>query len=185
LEAFSAALVRSHPVEHGSAGMGLRREIVDEEGGKDAGASREQQSAETWLHRVTEIPVQSEEDIVVARQEGRKFTSELGFNATESTHVVTAISELARNIFLYAGAGEIVLTGVFEGPKRGVAVLARDDGPGIDDIRQAMQDGYSTSRGLGLGLGGARRLMDEFELTSKPGEGTTVAAVKWCRPDRW
>jgi serine/threonine-protein kinase RsbT len=64
-------------------------------------------------------------------------------------------------------------------------VLARDDGPGIDDIRQAMQDGYSTSGGLGLGLGGARRLMDEFDIDSKPGEGTTVTAVKWCRPDRW
>lgn len=131
------------------------------------------------------IPVQGEEDVVVARQEARKFASELGLNATESTYVVTAISELARNIFVYAREGEIVLTAVAEGPKRGVAVLARDDGPGIDDIRQAMQDGYSTSGGLGMGLGGARRLMDEFDITSKPGEGTTISAVKWSGPDRW
>jgi serine/threonine-protein kinase RsbT len=169
--------------------MGVGHDIVDEAGWEDADGSpaREQRSQveEVWVRRVTEVPVHSEEDIVAARQQGRKFASELGFNSTESTHVITAISELARNIFLYAGAGEIVLTRVVEGSKRGVAVLARDDGPGIDDIRQAMQDGYSTSGGLGLGLGGARRLMDEFDIDSKPGEGTTVTAVKWCGPDRW
>jgi serine/threonine-protein kinase RsbT len=169
--------------------MGVGGDIVDEKGLKEAGAppAREQRSqlAEVSVGRVTEVSVQSEADIVAARQEGRRFTSELGFNSTDSTHVVTAISELARNIFLYAGAGEIVLTRLVEGPKRGVAVLARDEGPGIDDIRQAMQDGYSTSGSLGLGLGGARRLMDEFDIESRPGKGTTVTAVKWCAPDRW
>jgi serine/threonine-protein kinase RsbT len=164
-------------------------DMVDEEGWKVAGASpaRKQRSrlAEMRMLPVTEVSVQSDEDIVAARQEGRRVTAELGFNSTESTHVVTAISELARNVFLYAGTGEIVLTQLVEGAKRGVAVVARDDGPGIDDIRQAMQDGYSTSGRLGLGLGGARRLMDEFDIDSRPGEGTTVTAVKWCAPDRW
>jgi serine/threonine-protein kinase RsbT len=156
--------------------MGVRGDIVDEEGRK--------QPAAAWMRPVA-ISVQSEEDVVVARQEGRRLTSELGFNSTESTHVVAAISELARNIFLYARAGEIVLTRVVEGPKRGMAVVARDDGPGIDDIREAMQDGYSTSGSLGLGLAGARRLMDEFDIDSKLGEGTTIRAVKWSAPDRW
>lgn len=163
-------------------------DIVDKEGWRDAAPappSSTELADRPGELPVTEVPVHSEEDIVVARQEGRRFTSELDFNSTESTHVVTAISELARNIFLYAGEGEIVLTPVVEGAKRGVAVTARDDGPGIVDIRQAMQDGYSTSGNLGLGLGGARRLMDEFDIASKPSEGTTVAAVKWCRPDRW
>jgi serine/threonine-protein kinase RsbT len=145
-------------------------------------AEKRSQPVAAEVRRATELPVRSEKDIAAVRQEGRRATSELGFNATESAHVVTAISELARNILRYAGTGEIVLTRVVERSRRGVAVLAHDDGPGIDDIRLAMRDGYSTSGSLGVGLGGARRLMDGFHIDSEPGAGTTVAAVKWRGP---
>jgi serine/threonine-protein kinase RsbT len=104
---------------------------------------------------------------------------QLGFRPTEATLIATAISELARNILLYAKTGEIVLGTVERGERRGLEVIARDRGPGIPDPTRAMEDGYSTSGRLGLGLPGVRRLMDEFELRSAPGEGTTVKAKKW------
>lgn len=103
----------------------------------------------------------------------------LGLSSTEATLVAAAISELARNIILYAKNGDIVLGLVEEGGKRGVAVVARDEGPGIPDVRRVMEGGYSTSGGLGLGLPGVRRLMDEFEIVSEPGKGTTVKVKKW------
>src|SRR5262245_52731047 len=119
------------------------------------------------------VPVESDTDIVAARQKGRMLATRLGFSSGDATIVATAISELARNIVLYAKRGEVVLIAI-EGERRGLVISARDEGPGIPDIRQAMQDGYSTSGRLGVGLPGVRRLMDEFEIVSEPELGTTV-----------
>ena len=127
------------------------------------------------------IAIASGADIVTARLEGRKLAVEAGFTASDVTVIATAISELARNIVEYAGKGEIILTVVQGGPKRGFRVEARDHGPGIPDIDLAMQDGYSTGGGMGLGLPGTRRLMDEFQINSKVGRATTIIATKWIR----
>jgi serine/threonine-protein kinase RsbT len=127
----------------------------------------------------TRVTVESDRDIVAARMRGRAIALQLGFEAAPATLIATAISELARNILLYAKRGEIVLTPIENGVRRGLAVMARDEGPGIPDVTRAMQDGYSTSGRLGLGLPGVRRLMDEFELRSRAGEGTTVKVKIW------
>lgn len=127
------------------------------------------------------MSILSDADIVTARQEGRALALLMGFSSTEATLVATSISELARNIILYAKQGELVLGVAEDGGKRGIAVVARDEGPGIPDVRRAMLGGYSTSGGLGLGLPGVKRLMDEFEIASEPGKGTTVKVKKWRR----
>lgn len=124
------------------------------------------------------IPIASEGDIVLARQHGRELAKALGASSGAMTLVATAISELARNIVQYARQGEIVLN-VVEGSRRGIQVVARDRGPGIPDLELAMRDGYSTGGSLGLGLPGARRLMDEFAIDSEVGKGTTVSMRKW------
>ena len=126
------------------------------------------------------IPIKAEVDVVTARQRARVLVSGLRFSISELTLIATAISEVARNIVTYAGRGEIVLRIVQRGPRRGLLVIARDQGPGIADIARAMEDGYSTSS-LGLGLPGSKRLMDEFELASELGKGTEVAMTKWER----
>jgi serine/threonine-protein kinase RsbT len=125
------------------------------------------------------IVVAADADIVKARQTGRDLAAQLGFSLTDLTLIATAISEVARNITTYAGRGEIILRLIREAGRWGLVVVARDDGPGIADIDRALQDGYSTGRGMGLGLPGARRLMDEFEINSSPGRGTTVTMRKW------
>jgi serine/threonine-protein kinase RsbT len=125
------------------------------------------------------VAIKSDQDIVLARQKGRAMAIELGFSSGEATLIATTISELARNIISYAGEGQILLKAV-QGTKRtGLSVTAADQGPGIPDIPQAMRDGFSTSGSLGIGLPGVRRLMDEFEITSQPNRGTTVAVKKW------
>ena len=126
------------------------------------------------------VPIRSDADIVSARQTGRRMASDLGFSTSQLTMIATAISELARNVVNYAGSGEVVLELRENGARRGILVVARDAGPGIADIEAAMQDGYSTGGSLGLGLPGARRLMDEFDIVSAPGSGTTVTATKWA-----
>jgi serine/threonine-protein kinase RsbT len=125
------------------------------------------------------VPIHSDLDILSARQKGRTLASEMGFSTGNLTLIATAISELARNIVLYARRGEIVLSRIEEDGRMGIAVTARDEGPGIPDIGLAMQSGYSTSGSLGLGLPGVRRLMDEFGIDSSPGKGTIVTAKKW------
>ncbi|HXJ13243.1 MAG TPA: anti-sigma regulatory factor [Candidatus Limnocylindrales bacterium] len=125
------------------------------------------------------MEINSDQDIVVARQKGRVLAGELGFSAGDATLIATAISELARNIVSYARTGEIKLQGIHGSSRVGILVIASDDGPGIIDIRQALRDGFSTSGSLGLGLPGVRRLMDEFEISSQPGKGTLVAVKKW------
>ncbi len=127
----------------------------------------------------TVVPIRVDSDIVAARQQGRALASRVGFSSGEATLIATAISELSRNIVLYAKRGEIVVAVVENGHRRGVVVVARDEGPGISDVRRATAGGYSTSGGLGLGLAGVRRLMDEFEIVSDVGIGTTVTAKKW------
>jgi len=125
------------------------------------------------------IPIQSDLDIVEARQQGRTMASQLGFTSSELTLVATAISELARNIVAYASRGEIALKLVNHSEKKGIVVIASDEGPGIRDVSLALQDGYSTSRSLGMGLPGVRRLMDEFEIETTLGQGTKVTVKKW------
>jgi serine/threonine-protein kinase RsbT len=125
------------------------------------------------------VAINSDQDIVTARQKGRALATELGFGTGDATLIATAISELARNIVSYARRGEVTLKIVDGSVRKGILVIASDDGPGIPDIRQALRDGFSTSGSLGLGLPGVRRLMDEFEITSKPGRGTIVAVKKW------
>ncbi|MDR3411690.1 MAG: ATP-binding protein [Formivibrio sp.] len=125
------------------------------------------------------VPICSEADLVTARLRGREIASALHFSSSELTLIATAISEVTRNIISYAGKGELKLGLVRQGQKTGVMIVARDNGPGIADLYSAMQDGYSTSGGLGLGLPGSKRLMDEFEIASDVGKGTTVTMTKW------
>ncbi len=127
------------------------------------------------------IPVSSEIDIVTARQKGRELAARLGFSNSDMTLIATAISEVVRNIVEYAKRGELCLDIVQQGNKRGIVVIASDKGPGIPNIKLAMQDGYSTGHSLGLGLPGAKRLMDEFEIVSEVGKGTKVTMKKWVQ----
>jgi serine/threonine-protein kinase RsbT len=125
------------------------------------------------------ILITMDQDIVGARQQGRALAVKLEFSPGESTLIATAISELARNIVSYARRGEIRIRPAQNGERPGIVIVAWDDGPGIQDIRQAMRDGFSTSGSLGLGLPGVRRLMDDFDIVSEQGKGTTVTVKKW------
>ena len=125
------------------------------------------------------ISIRSDSDIVAARQAGRLLASRIGFLGSDLTFIAAAISEVARNIVEYARQGEIEISFAQRGSATGILVVARDRGPGIDDLQKAMQDGYSTGSSLGMGLPGARRLMDEFEIASLPGQGTIVSMRKW------
>jgi serine/threonine-protein kinase RsbT len=127
------------------------------------------------------VAVSRDADIVTARQLGRELAAKAGFAGSDLTLIATAISEVARNIVSYADNGEILLGLTERNGRRGLLVVAQDHGPGISDIDQAMQDGFSTGKSLGLGLPGARRLMDEFEIASELGKGTIVTMRKWCR----
>ena len=127
------------------------------------------------------VKIINEWDIVAARQLGRNFAKELGFGTVDQARITTAISELARNIYLYAGQGNVSLEKLLVNGKSGLKIIAEDKGPGIQDIRRVMEDGYTTSGGLGAGLPGAKRLMDNFDIESIPGEGTKISAIKWLR----
>jgi serine/threonine-protein kinase RsbT len=129
----------------------------------------------------TRIVIRVDMDIVAARQSGRALAAELGFSNTDATLIATAISELARNIVNYAKEGEITLSALHKSEVRGILVVARDQGPGISNLEQALKMGFSTSGSLGIGLPGVRRLMDEFKIDSLPGQGTTVTIKKWKR----
>jgi serine/threonine-protein kinase RsbT len=128
------------------------------------------------------VPIKSDRDIITARQRGKELAARNGFSSTDLTLIATAISELARNIVLYAKTGEIKMKPIRQGDKQGIMVQASDEGPGIPDVSRALQDGFSTSRSLGLGLPGVRRLMDAFELVSAINQGTTVKIKKWTMP---
>ena len=128
-----------------------------------------------------DIPITSEGDIVTARKSVRDATTRLGFGVTDVTRIVTTTSELARNVFLYAGAGALHWRRVEEAGKAGIELTFEDSGPGIPNVEQAMEAGWSSGRSLGMGLPGAKRLMDEMEIHSEVGKGTTVTVRKWLR----
>ncbi|MED4586321.1 anti-sigma regulatory factor [Brevibacillus choshinensis] len=125
------------------------------------------------------IKIETESDIVSARQVGRIMSRLLGFGTIMQSRMATSISELARNIYLYAGKGTITISPIEREGEIGLQITAVDAGPGIPDIRKALEDGYTTSGALGAGLPGVRRMMDEFDIQSAPGEGTRVIIVKW------
>jgi serine/threonine-protein kinase RsbT len=127
------------------------------------------------------VSIERETDIVTARQEGRELAKSRGFSSTDQTLIALAISEVARNIVVYAARGEIVVSEIDDGGRRGIQIVARDEGPGIADPDLAMRDGYSTAKSLGVGLPGAKRVMDDFELVSMVGKGTTITMKKWMR----
>jgi len=129
----------------------------------------------------TAVTITSDLDVVSARQAGRELAVLAGFSQGDQTVIAAAISEIARNILIYARRGEVHLRLAVEADRSGVIVVATDQGPGIADVERSMQDGVSTSGGLGLGLGGAKRLMDEFHVDSVPGTGTTITMKKWRR----
>jgi len=124
-------------------------------------------------------PVRSGEDIVRVRQIVRRWAVELGFGLVDQTKIVTAASEIARNTVDYGGGGEVLVESLSENARRGLRLVFEDKGPGIQNIDEALKDGFTTSRGLGLGLGGARRLATEFSVESRPGEGTRVSLTRW------
>lgn len=125
------------------------------------------------------VEIITEWDIVAARQLGRNEAKKAGFGTVDQARITTAISELARNIYLYAGKGRIEIERVTDDGMFGIKIVASDDGPGIQDLRKVMEDGYTTSGGLGAGMPGVKRLMDEFKVISEPGKGTTITATKW------
>jgi serine/threonine-protein kinase RsbT len=127
------------------------------------------------------VVIESEADIVLARQKGRELAAVIGFGSADQTIVALAISEIARNIVSYAGRGEVRLASINVSGRRGLSIVAEDQGPGIANVEQAMRDGYSSAGSLGMGLPGAKRVMDQFELRSAPGQGTTVSMKKWLR----
>jgi len=129
------------------------------------------------------VPVASDADTVLARQAGRNAALRLGFSRTDATFIATAISEIARNITMHAGSGEIVLRPYTEDGREGMIVIAHDDGPGIADVASVLREDYSSYPGLGMGLWGASRLMDEIDVVSEAGKGTTVTMKKWCSFD--
>ncbi len=127
------------------------------------------------------ITISADVDVMLARNKGRELAGAIDITGSDLTLLATAISEIARNIVQYAGRGEIEFRGVEQNGRRGLMIIARDSGPGITNISEAMQDGFSTSRGMGMGLPGARRLMDDFDIISETGKGTIVSMVKWGR----
>ncbi len=129
----------------------------------------------------TLVPIAASPDIVTARRVVRELACRLGFSALDSTLLACAVSELVRNILHHAKVGEMILAALPDGIRPGIRITALDRGPGIADVSRALEDGYSTCGGLGLGLPGTRRVMDEFKIASRPGGGTSVEASKWMR----
>lgn len=123
--------------------------------------------------------IRSDLDIVIARTLARDTAKSLGFGPIDQARIATAVSELARNIYLYAGTGSVTVREVEKNVRKGIEIICEDNGPGIPDIETALQDGYSTSRGMGMGLPGAKRLMDEFDIKTGDGTGTTISCRKW------
>ena len=134
--------------------------------------------------KVKRVRIVDEVDVALATFETKKFAKTAGFTQSEQFMIATAVSELARNIYRYAGKGDIILRVLEDNPSKGLEVIAADHGPGIEDTEQALEDHFSNSGSLGLGLPGVKRLMDEFSIESEHGNGTTVTARKWCKVSR-
>ena len=126
------------------------------------------------------VEIASEEGIITARQKVRELSRDMGFSTVDQTRIATAVSELTRNLYRFAGKGMVSILSL-QGDRKGIQIECKDDGPGIADIELAMTDGYSTLKSLGLGLPGARRLIDDFQIESEPGKGTKVTVSKWLR----
>jgi serine/threonine-protein kinase RsbT len=135
------------------------------------------------LHRTerTALPLRSDEDVVALRKHVRERAVAIALSLVDQTKLVTAASELARNTLKYGGGGTVYLDALADGFRKGVGLIFVDDGPGIPDLDMALRDGFTTGGGLGLGLGGSKRLVDEFDIDSRAGEGTAVSVVKWKR----
>lgn len=125
------------------------------------------------------LEIASSDDVVRVRQSVRDAAVELGFSIVDQTKIVTAASELARNTFIYGGGGRVRLELLQNGSRQGLRLVFEDEGPGIADVERALQDGYTSGSGLGMGLGGARRLVNDFQIESRPGEGTRIVATRW------
>ncbi len=131
------------------------------------------------INKSESFPLKTENDIVTARQGVRKWAVELAFNLVDQTKIVTAASELARNVLVHGGGGGMLMQAIQEGERKGLRLVFEDQGPGIPDIQLALKDGFTTGGGLGLGLGGAKRLSNTFEIASLPGQGTRVTIARW------
>lgn len=129
--------------------------------------------------KIETVPVKSDSDVVSVRQRVRAWAIEMKFSLVDQTKIVTAASELARNTLEHGKGGELELAVVENGIRKGLRLTFSDKGPGIADVKQALTDGFTTGHGMGLGLGGSKRLMNEFEIDSKPGSGTTVTVIRW------
>ena len=138
--------------------------------------NRSPESAGTQVER---LPVKIESDVVVMRQAVRRWAAELKFSIVDQTKLVTAASELGRNTVVYGGGGTVVIESLKQGLRRGLRITFEDHGPGIDNIDLALRDGYTSGGGLGLGLGGAKRLVNEFFIDSAPGRGTRIVIARW------
>lgn len=124
------------------------------------------------------VPIKSEPDVVTVRRRVREVSAQLGLSLVDQTKIITAASELARNAIIYAGGGRMQLQ-TLNGPRVGLRLIFEDHGPGIPDIELALRDGFTTGSGLGLGLGGSKRLVNEFDIVSRPGEGTRITITRW------
>ena len=131
------------------------------------------------LSKTSAVPLRTSEDIVHMRQLVREQAVAIGFGLVDQTKIVTAASELARNAMIYGGGGEVAIEPVADGARKGLKLIFSDRGPGIPDIALALKDGFTTGGGLGLGLGGAKRLSNEFAIDSRPGDGTRVTITRW------
>ena len=131
------------------------------------------------VQKTETVPIKSSSDVVMVRQRVRTWTTEMKFSLVEQTKIVTAASELGRNTLEHGGGGMLELALIVNGTRRGLRLRFSDQGPGIPDVAQALKDGYTTGAGMGLGLGGSKRLMNEFEIDTQPGIGTTVTAIRW------
>ncbi len=133
------------------------------------------------MNERSSVEIYTEWDVVAARQLGRDEAKSIGFGTVDQARITTAISELARNIYLYAGTGTIEIRRLHDGTKKGMMIISSDNGPGIPDVRKVMEDGFTTSGGLGAGMPGVQRLVDEFKIETEVGVGTTITAIKWLR----
>ncbi|MCW3054280.1 MAG: anti-sigma regulatory factor [Chthonomonadales bacterium] len=131
------------------------------------------------VEKTETLPIRSEQDVVSVRQTVKAWAAQLSFSLVDQTKIVTAASELGRNTLIYGGGGSAKLEVLIEGMRRGLRVTFEDQGPGIPDIDQALQDGYTSGKGMGLGLSGSKRLVNEFKIASRVGEGTTVTIIRW------
>jgi serine/threonine-protein kinase RsbT len=131
------------------------------------------------VNKTETFPIKDSNDVVMVRQRVRAWATELKLSLVDQTKIVTAASELGRNTLEHGGGGELEIAGLVDGMRRGIRLTFSDKGPGIADVQLALKDGYTSKQGMGLGLGGSKRLMNEFEIKTAPGEGTTVTVTRW------